>query len=62
MKASKGNKRARHFFGWDSERRWMVMLSGIVKEGRKKTPRAAYKKARKQWERYKATCRIRGSQ
>jgi hypothetical protein len=58
VKASRGNKRGRFFFGWDGPRKRMVLLSGIVKEGRSQTSRGAYREAKRQWKRYKETGRI----
>lgn len=58
IKASKGNRRGRWFFGWDEERGRLVLLSGIVKGPREATPPEAYSAAQAEWKRYKETHRI----
>ena len=58
LKASRGNRRGRWFFCWDEQNERLVLLSGIVKEGRQATPPAAYVAAQNEWNRYKETRRV----
>jgi len=58
IKASRGNRRGRWFFGWDGEKDRLVLLSGIVKGPREATPPAAYAEAQRHWVRYMETRRV----
>ena len=58
IKASRGGRRARHFFGWDDALDRLVLLSGIVKGARTRTPPEAYATAQAEWRRYQQTRRV----
>ena len=58
IKASRGNKRGRHFFCWDHSRHRLVLLSGVVKEGNTATNGSKYVEAKAQMDRYRQTGRI----
>lgn len=58
IKARRGRRRGRHFFGWDESKGRLVLLSGIVKGPRQATPQSAYSTAQAEWERYQRTRRV----
>lgn len=58
IKAGRGNLRGRWFFNWDDDEHRLVLLSGIVKEGRQATPPGAYTTAEGEWHRYQQTRQI----
>lgn len=58
IKTGRGNLRGRWFFNWDDGEHRLVLLSGIVKEGREPTPPGAYRTAESEWQRYQETRQI----
>ncbi len=56
MKADIGGRRGREFFAFDGDR--AILLSGIVKESRKPTPRGAFEEAREYLGEYERTKKV----